>query len=193
MIQEIKNHIARGNLKLGKDTAIFNIGPAKTCAADRLGLCKVSAICYAKKAEKMYSQVLPYRLRQAKIWDRYTFKQIAQAIGEIRKPGEIKYFRFNESGDFRNQSDVLKMQGIASYLYEHHNIITYGYTARLDLDLPSGLDYFVLTLSGEYYQGFNSFITVDKFTGVNLECNANCRTCNLCKVNNNNVIEVLKH
>jgi len=193
MIKTIQNHVARGNLKLGKDTAIFNIGPAKTCAADRLGLCKVSDICYAKKIENFRPHSLAYKLRQAKIWDQATFKQIAMAIGTKHRPGTIKYFRFNESGDFRNQSDVAKMRRVAKYLYDNYDIITYGYTARLDLELPSGLDYFVITLSGEYFQGFNSFMPVDKFTGVNLECGTNCRVCDYCKVNNSNVIEILKH
>ena len=45
----------------------------------------------------------------------------------------IKYFRFNESGDFGSQGDVDKMSKIASMLKEKLGIITYSYTARKDL------------------------------------------------------------
>lgn len=196
MISHIKSHIAVGNRKIGKDTAIFNIGPAASCAADKLGLCKVSDICYAKKAERLYPQVLPYRIRQSEIWDRYTFKQIAIAIGEKCKPGKLKYFRFNESGDFRNQSDVIKMDAVAKYLYDNYNIKTYGYTARQDLYLPrAGRDskYLVITTSGYKQSGFNSFEPVDQFTGENYKCKANCAECQLCKVQHGKTIEVIKH
>jgi len=45
----------------------------------------------------------------------------------------VKFFRFNESGDFRSQEDVSKMSEIAKQLKDKLGIITYGYTARKDL------------------------------------------------------------
>ena len=53
--------IKYGNLKLGDDTIIFNMGPALTCPSKRLNLCPiynesllVKAKCYAEKAEILY-------------------------------------------------------------------------------------------------------------------------------------------
>ena len=50
-----------GNHKLGSDTLIFNMGPAKTCPSKTLGLCpiynstlSVRARCYAEAAEIQY-------------------------------------------------------------------------------------------------------------------------------------------
>jgi hypothetical protein len=55
-----------GNRKIPKSTAIFNMSSALNCPSKKLGLCKAAsqgAKCYARKAEILYPQVLPYRER----------------------------------------------------------------------------------------------------------------------------------
>ena len=195
-LRDFQNHVSQGNHKVGKDTLIFNMTSASECPADKLGLCKISSKCYAKKAEIQYRSVLPYRRRQAKLWNNLTFVQIAQAIGEkaLRsKKVKVKYFRFSEAGDFRSHSDVYKMQGVAKYLYDNYDILTYGYTARTDLILPSKLNYFVINLSDSVTSEHNNFKPVKAFTGQNLECKGSCIKCKLCKVNHGKTIEVIVH
>ena len=63
-MNNLKELLSFGNLKVGKDTAIFNMTPAFRCPSEELGLCSIAKICYAKKAERMYPQVTPYREKQ---------------------------------------------------------------------------------------------------------------------------------
>ena len=123
-----------GNLKLGKDTIIFNMSPSSHCPSKFLGMCKVGADkCYARKAEKMYPNVLPFRERQMDFWRISTQVQFIQAL-EKEKTKHIKYLRINESGDFANQGDINRLHTIAKVLLDRYGIITYCYTARADLD-----------------------------------------------------------
>lgn len=193
-MSRIRQHVSVGNRKIGRDTAIFNITPAATCPADKLGLCEISAKCYAKKAERLYPQVLPYRERQTEIWDKYTFKQIADAIGTKSK--RLKYFRLNESGDFRSQDDIVKFHAVATHLWNKYRIKSYCYTARRDLALTKDSragEYLTFTTSGYQQAGFNSFYPVKEFSGENLECRGDCSRCNLCKFNHGEKIEVIIH
>ena len=71
IIPYICKHIKKGNHKIGKDTLIFNMGPAKTCPSKALGLCQLQDTnkCYAHRAEVQYSKtVLYYRIRQMNLW-----------------------------------------------------------------------------------------------------------------------------
>jgi hypothetical protein len=128
-----------GNLKIGRDTAIINMGSALLCPSDKLGLCKCSLICYAKKAERQYPAVLPYRNRQADYWINNTAEKISADINNyIKNKKGIKFIRFNESGDFYGQECVEKLK----YIADHLSLIVYTYTAREDLifdNLPGNL------------------------------------------------------
>jgi hypothetical protein len=103
--------VSNGNMKIGKDTLILNMGPAVNCPSRQLGLCQIGDKCYAMKAERCYKQVLPYRLKQEQIWDQMHPNDIAVELIEIarRKRNRIRYLRFSEAGDFYDQSDVNKM------------------------------------------------------------------------------------
>ena len=106
----------------------------KNCPAK--SMCLISDICYADKAEKRWKQVLPYRLRQEKYWNDVgvmEFINDMMNVIEKREKEPIEFFRFNECGDFRNQKDITKLSLIASHL-KKKGVITYGYTARKDLD-----------------------------------------------------------
>ena len=47
-----------GNRKLPAETLIVNITSAQHCPSDKLGLCEISNICYAKKCERIYKNYL---------------------------------------------------------------------------------------------------------------------------------------
>ena len=94
-----------GNKKIGKDTLIFNMGSATNCPSKKLGLCKHCDKCYALKAEKMYPQVLPFRQKQEKYWLNTSIDLIIDDfVLALTKHKNIKYVRFNESGDFHSDN-----------------------------------------------------------------------------------------
>lgn len=129
-----------GNNKLNKKVMVFNLGSALDCESAKLNLCEEiinkSRRCYAQKAEITYPAVKPYRDRQLAYWDNNTKEIISFELSEICKKKKPSFFRYNESGDFRNQNDVDKLSYIAEEL-KKVNVITYGYTARKDLDFSN--------------------------------------------------------
>lgn len=187
--------VSKGNRKIGNDTLIINITSARDCPSKALGLCKIQDICYAMKAERQYPTVLPYRRRQMMYWTTHTADQIAAdfRIEITRKTKEpIKYIRVSEAGDFRNQSDVVKLFKITELLADT-GVKIYGYTARVDLDFskaPSNL-----TLQGSGFKIHNSFTAIDKakVQPTDTVCPGNCRTCSMCKSNNSLDIKVINH
>ena len=188
-----KLRMSYGNTKLPKTTAIFNMGAAHDCPSDRLGLCKVSAICYAKKAERMYRQVLPYRRQQAKYWLTCTAEQFAADFRAAisRKRNKITALRFNESGDFYGKACVAKLRQIAEMLPD---IKIYMYTARRDLwdagcfvGMPDNV-----TINGSGFMAHNEFIPVTEFH-KGPKCPADCRKCRKCQVAAGKTIQVKIH
>jgi hypothetical protein len=69
MSEKLKDLLSFGNSKVGNDTAIFNMNAAFDCPSEKLNFCEHAKSCYAKKAERMYPQSLPYRRRQEVYWD----------------------------------------------------------------------------------------------------------------------------
>ena len=63
-----KLEVSMGNLKIGKDTIIFNMGSATECPSRKNGMCKLGNKCYAIKAEISYPDCKPYRDRQKSYW-----------------------------------------------------------------------------------------------------------------------------
>lgn len=182
-----------GNLKIGTDTMIFNMSPAETCQSMRMGLCKVGSKCYAKKAERVYPQVLPFRRNQAVFWTSCSVDEFVEAVSK-EKTSKIKYLRFNEAGDFRNQSDVEKANEIAKVLKEKYNIITYLYTARSDLSFKDK----TFIVNGSSWMADNEFRYIPKgevplTSDIQAMCPGDCRTCNLCKEKLGMVIGVKQH
>ena len=177
-----------GNHKIGTDTIIFNMGATDNCPSKELGLCQVKDICYAKKAERQYKNVILYRKRQEQQWLNYSAEEIANGIKSSIGRRNIKYFRVNESGDFYTQNCVEKLKKVAELSPE---LIVYTYTARKDLNfenLPKNL-----IINGSGFMISNEFIPVKSFSGDNKKCAGNCRNCNLCKISKNNKIEMLIH
>ncbi|MHA2431538.1 MAG: GP88 family protein [Promethearchaeota archaeon] len=186
--------LSNGNKKIGKDTFIFNITPAKDCPSAKKGLCGHASKCYALKAEKQYPACYPFRKRQAKYWQNTPYETIAldidKAINKKRKP--IKYLRLNESGDFKSQSDINKLKHIAGLLKIFQpELKIYTYSARQDLyfdDLPENV-----TVNGSGFMVHNEFKAVHEYTGKALKCAGDCKTCGICKTRHGNKTEVLFH
>ncbi|HSQ84202.1 MAG TPA: hypothetical protein VLM43_05695 [Desulfobacterales bacterium] len=209
-----------GNLKLGDDTIIFNMGPSKTCPSKTLGMCQVCGCCYAGKAERIYPEVLPYRNAQRLYWLRNSAKQIADDFVALLSVGKradkIKWFRINEAGDFWSQDCVDKINHVAATLYRRFKIRTYGYTARHDLDYSRLGSFIALRGSGHdnaphgrtevrsipketarrsTLQSKNRVVHVPIYIGGEkyFVCPGNCRNCNMCKIRRARNIVFPKH
>jgi hypothetical protein len=188
-----------GNTKLPKNIAIFNMSPASLCISNQLGLCQLNnpKKCYALKAERMYKQVLPYRMRQMEFWKKSTPDEfVAVLLKESGKRG-IKFLRFNEAGDFADQADISKANEIAIRLAVT-NIGTYCYTARKDLDFSNATGLVVngsgFIVDNNFMVGYNN-AELDKCIGPknSFVCVQDCSICHLCTKKRKNVIMVRLH
>jgi len=179
-----------GNHKLGTDTAVFNMGTSIDCPSRKLGLCqtiKQGVKCYAEKAEIQYKDpVINHRLSQAAKWKSKTGPELTmQFLDQIkRRRTKTTFLRYNESGDFNEQADIDKLNYVSRCLREN-GIITYGYTARSDLDFR-GID-FLCKGSGFNADGLSGSTKVLLKNDVVPEgyflCPGSCKKCNLCKIN----------
>lgn len=190
-MHDVRKHIKRGNKKIGKDTLIFNMCPATDCPAKALGLCQLSNTnyCYALHAEKMFPTVLPYRRRQAEIWENQTV-ELRHAISDLAVAKPTKYVRYNESGDFRTQNDVDKL-ALMAYLLP--DLVVYGYTARKDLCFAGRPKNLIINGSGWSRGKMNKFLAVRKPSGNNPVCPGDCSICGLCKSEKGITVEIPMH
>jgi len=182
--------LSSGNRKLPSSTAIFNMGPAKTCPALALGLCKAFSskgkhICYARKAEILYPDVLPYRIAQEKYWKQVTAEDFAWqflCMNALKKTPWDK-LRLNESGDFHSQACIEKADTIARLL-GRFGIKTYGYTHRSDLDY-TGVKHMIVSGSNFHKAGIDNVFQMvedvkrDKPKGWSV-CAMDCKICSKC-------------
>ena len=190
--------LANGNLKIGNDTLILNMGSATECPALKLGYCKLGKSCYAYKAERMYKNVKPYRDRQAHYWLNHSAFEIITDFDVVASKhkkiwARTKYLRLNESGDFYSRACIAKLNVIASYLKDHYNITTYTYTARKDLYFKDA--YFLVKGSSNEVGNNGKSIARNKpnFDENGLyheagkayhECKGDCSICTYCKEKN---------
>jgi len=176
-----------GNIKIPATTAIFNMSSAKNCPSKRLGLCKAKkqgAKCYAEKAEILYPLVLPYREKQAKLWEKISAEEFAFQflMANSFKLHPFNLLRFNESGDFHSQECVGKAEKVARIL-KPYGIRCYCYTSRDDLDYHRVE---ALKVSGS---GFKKPGIVNVFKIINSKkdrpkgytmCKMSCKVCDRC-------------
>lgn len=186
-----------GNKKLPKSTAIFNLCAASNCPSEKLGLCQLpnAGKCYAKKAERIYKAVLPYRKRQEIFWQTCSVQDFMKAFSQAVGKKKVKHLRFGESGDFRTQADVDKAQEIAELLWEHKKVRVYCFTARSDLDFSKCTH---LTVNGSGFMVHNSFTVhprntpLDALPGVHV-CGGDCKVCSRCAQRQKRKIVTAEH
>ena len=114
--------LTRGNHKLSKNTLIFNL-PAipEVCG-------RVCPGCYAAKAQRIFPQVLPSRMRKLEISKLEEFPSlIIKELTGTKKP--FKYVRIHESGEFTTQSYLDAWYTIAT---KWPTAIFYTYTKKLE-------------------------------------------------------------
>lgn len=125
-----------GNKKLPLTTIIFNMGAGSDCPSHALNQCLLPHNkCYAVQAERRFKHSLGFRKKQEEQWKNCVDPwQFGRNIELLHNRFGLRLFRFNESGDFWSQDCVDKLSEIAKYIKIKCGIITYGYTARYDLD-----------------------------------------------------------
>lgn len=183
--------LSLGNMKLGEDTLIINMGAGLDCPSRFSGQCQVIRrfdsphACYAIKAEKIYKGALPRRRRQQDVWQSADPSAIAEDAGLIveryHELGvKIRYLRYSEAGDFRGQRDVDAMETLADFLGKR-GIVVYGYTANRRLDF-SGVSFVVRGSGWNGPAGRCDVFTKDEDIPAGyFLCPGNCRKCSACK------------
>ena len=151
--------------------------------------------CYPLEVEKAHPEIASFRNQQERYWKKACKAQIVKDIltrAEKRAtPG--RYVRFNESGDFWSQECVDKLSYIATELYRQAGIITYGFSARHDLDFSAAA--FLLKGSGHELGNNGSCIVVsekEKCPAGFVICPEDCTVCTLCMVKNNTNIAFIE-
>lgn len=180
-------HIAFGNKKLPKTTAIYNIGTWFLCEGRLKGFCELHEVCYTKCREIM-GNTIKSRLNNYYFWKTNDARTIASFIvysikAESMKGDKINLLRFNEVGEFENQEDLVKMRDISNIVYEQTGVKSYTYTHNRDLDF--NIDRPHLTING------SGFIIDNQFTVISpseykeyveshncFECLQKCEMCN---------------
>lgn len=187
-----------GNSKLPYTTAMFNMTSATDCPSRALGLCQIDKFsdkkhrCYALRTERMFPKTcLVYKRKQAKFWDKSSGVDFIKTLRATPYFVKITTLRFNESGDFRKQADIVKAENIAGFLYRHFVIKAYCYTARKDLDF-SKVKYLTVMGSGFTAPGikgeFKAVKNVsDKPKGFGVCC-GDCVVCHRCIDGKNTVV-----
>lgn len=132
--------LSKGNSKLDKSILIFSIPAVKTCPN-----CKdCAASCYARKAEKVYPQVLPCRERNWTACEEENF--IPDMVALIKdtqrkaKKNKPRAVRIHESGDFYSKDYAERWAEIAR---QCPDITFYGYTKapwNLPEDIPDNMN-----------------------------------------------------
>lgn len=157
-----KPHIAFGNKKLPKTTAIYNIGTWFLCEGRLKGFCELHEVCYAKCREIM-GNTIKSRLNNYYFWKTNDAQRIANFIvysikAESMKEDKINLLRFNEVGEFENQEDLEKMVEISNIVYNETNVNSYTYTHNRELDF--NIDRPHLTINGSGFMIDNQFSVV---------------------------------
>ena len=191
-----------GNMKLPKTTAIFNVCGAHECPSDILGLCTLGLSgnkkCYALKGYRNMAGHRSFYNAQRDYWKVCTPASfVADFLREAQKEKElVRYLRFNETGDFFDESCVSKVEKIAALLFP--DIIVYGYTHRRDLPW-SRCRYFVVNASSEengtedWSGELNGFRAVEKPSGEAFVCPGDCTVCHRCAIKHGRTTEVVMH
>ncbi len=118
--------LSKGNHKLPRDVAIWNLPHGSTCPG-ATAMCK--KYCYAFKAERFRKQVLPFRKHNFLLSLRPDFPEMI--INQLKRLRVVRAVRIHESGDFYNQAYLDKWVTIAKACPD----ITFtAYTKSLHLD-----------------------------------------------------------
>ena len=119
---------------------IWNLPAVKTCPF-RTPMCEKS--CYARKAERVYPQVLPSREKnyadslESDFVNRMIYT-IEKELDSKKAQGKLTVFRIHESGDFYNLEYTKKWIEIAKHFENDKRIIFLAYTKSIEYIMKCG-------------------------------------------------------
>ena len=179
-------HIAFGNKKLPKSTAIFNLGTWFLCPGRLEGYCELHDVCYAKCREVM-GNVIQSRLNNYYFWKGNSAETIAMFISysimaEKMKGNEVNLLRFNEVGEIEDQQELEKMVKVSNIVYLKTGVQSHTYThnraLNFNIERPN------LTINGSGFMVDNMFTVVKPEnygeyidTHNCIECPQKCEVC----------------
>lgn len=125
-----------GSEKIGDDTIIINTNHPLNCYCSKKGYCNMKKDCYAKKSSNIYINSCLYNLAAEINFKKLSAKKIISDIEGVIKSADsdIKFIRFNETGDFINYDLFKKANKIATYFMKKYDIISYTYTHNKELE-----------------------------------------------------------
>lgn len=191
--------LSKGNRKLPKDIAIFNLPHRSTCPG-ATEECK--KYCYAHKAERMYKGCLPFRKRNYLDSLRPGF--VKEVVGKLSRMRKLRAVRIHESGDFYNQDYLNKWVQIARS-FPHVVFTAYTKSLHLDFSKASKLPNMVLFASldpstPKYMREANTIksraIVIEKNAKVPrgyFECPGSCKYCSHCYTSRAKSVAFHKH
>lgn len=167
IVGDVVNYGGSGhNTKLRSNVAIMNLNSATDCSNRNTERCQVpDGECYAYKGETRNENEmggpLSSRRRQQVVWDLLDAETFFEAykLHYERKRNEVDFFRWSQSGDFRNRSDVIKVEYISRRLKEECDIQAYTYSASSHIDWAER-ESFVLNQSNADVPGDRRFSAV---------------------------------
>ena len=195
MNKTMKNIFSRGNHKLPKNIAIFNIPELKTCPG-KTEAC--SDLCYAIKSSRMYHHVVPTQ-RKRNIRVSISAQFVIEVCKELNKYKKVDTVRIHEAGDFYSQVYLNKWIKIAIKIPK---LIFFAYTKSYMLDYSKLPSNFIVFYSSDWttkhysVQLKNQAIMMPELkrklkknnTKLAMEfnkqkvfqCPGSCKTCNYC-------------
>ena len=184
-----------GNEKIGDDTIIINTNHALNCYCSKKGYCNMKKDCYAKKSSNMYVNSCLYNLAAEINFKNLSVEKIITDIESVIKTAntDIKFIRFNESGDFINYDLFKKANKIATYFMEKYGIISYTYTHNKELEEYIN-DIYDSNIVLNYSYDVKTSLDVKKCIVINKSdiynyidddnyviCGGSCSNCSYCK------------
>lgn len=172
--------LRKGNHKLPTSIGIFDLPYYITCPGATIA-CK--QYCYAKKAERAYNAVLPYRMLNYNLSTTKHF--VKDMVAEIHRM-KFKCIRIHASGDFYSQEYLDKWCAIAE---QCKDTTFYSYTKSFMLCFKKIPSNFILRMSiddttvAKIPSGFSLAIYIPKggkAPKTAYICPGNCRYCNFC-------------
>lgn len=136
-MKQVSMALSLGNKKLQDSSVVsfyqWNITSVVSCPF-KTEMCE--ALCYAKKAERMYPTVAKRRDQNLEFSKSEGFvnamiEQIEFELTRKRNKGKTVFFRIHESGDFYSYEYTQKWHEITSHFKGNRNIVFMAYTKSL--------------------------------------------------------------
>lgn len=182
--------------KVASSVAIFNMGAAHDCPNRWTDHCQVDGDdCYAVHTERRMPYTLEFYRRQEYLWDSLDADTFAAALQWIIRGKQLDpvALKFNMTGDFRHDGDVVKANRVAEQITL--DVFCYSASDYLDWSKAPAITVNQSNSKSDYgvrrYQvvetpadvpddGIHCPYDLQKHRGVNQKSRINCGECRAC-------------